>query len=139
MEIDILSDIHIDYYFNKQEELTDEAIKEVYEPIIFINGKVAEVLIISGDIGHYNNQNIRVLKYLKEHYYKYILCVLGNHDYFLVGKDMKFQFENSYERVKNMRDLINREDGLYCLNGEIIGQNCTLGLKATKKFKISLN
>ena len=38
-----------------------------------------------------NEQNIKMLKILKE-YYKHIICVLGNHDYYLMGKTNKKLF-----------------------------------------------
>tara|TARA_B100001063_G_C16244804_1_gene302464 strand:- start:21 stop:227 length:207 start_codon:yes stop_codon:yes gene_type:complete len=67
-------------------------------------------LIIAGDLGHDNEQNIKMLKILKE-YYNHIICVLGNHDYYLMGKTNKKLFKNSFERVENMRELINSKDG----------------------------
>jgi len=118
MKIDILSDLHIDFYFNPKLKVKDDQIKKLYDPIVTENNReIGDVLVVAGDIGHYNHQNIRILKYLKEHYYKHIICVLGNHDYYLVDKDSKKQFKDSFERVKNMRDLINCEKGIYCLDG----------------------
>ena len=121
MKIDYLSDLHIDFYFSRKEPITNDKMKKLFEPIITKNGRIiGDVLIIAGDIGHYNYQNINVLKYLKENYYKHIICVLGNHDYYLLGKEVKSQFKNSFERIKNMRDLINSEENMYCLDGNII-------------------
>ena len=118
MKVDFLSDLHIDFYFDPKQKIKDENIKKLYHPIITEdNREIGDVLIIAGDIGHYNHQNIRVLKYLKEHYYKHIICVLGNHDYYLLGIEAKSQFKNSFERVENMRRLINAEKDMYCLNG----------------------
>ncbi len=121
MKIDILSDLHIDFYFSPKLKIKDEQIKKLYDSIIKKdNREIGDVLIVPGDIGHYNHQNIKVLKYFKEHYYKYIICILGNHDYYLVGKDSKLQFKDSFERAQQMRLKINREDNLYCLDGNII-------------------
>lgn len=121
MKIDILSDLHIDFYFNPKEKIEDEEIKKLYEPIIKKdNREIGDVLIVPGDIGHYNHQNIKVLKYFKEHYYKHIICILGNHDYYLVDKDSKLQFKDSFARAEEMRLRINREENLYCLDGNVI-------------------
>ncbi len=121
MKIDILSDLHIDFYFDKNRKIKDEQIKKLYDPIIKKdNREIGDVLIVAGDIGHYNHQNIKVLKYFKEHYYKYIICILGNHDYYLVDKDSKLQFKDSFARAEDMRLRINREENLYCLDGIII-------------------
>jgi len=121
MKIDILSDLHIDFYFNHKEKIEDEQIKKLYDPIIKKdNREIGDVLIIPGDIGHYNHQNIKILKYFKEHYYIYIICILGNHDYYLVGKDSKLQFKDSFARAEDMRLKINTEENLYCLDGNVI-------------------
>jgi len=122
--IDFLSDLHLDFYFSKNNRIKDEDIYRLFNPIITKDNRdVGEVLIVAGDIGHYNWQNIRVLKYLKEHYYKYIICVLGNHDYYLIDHESKLQFKDSFERVNNMRKLINQESDMYCLDGDIIEIN----------------
>ena len=116
MKIDILSDLHFDNYFYGK--YTNDDVIKFYSQIIDLNN-IGDVLIIAGDLGHDNEQNIKILKILKE-YYNYIICVLGNHDYYLMGKTNKKLFKNSFERVKNMRELINSKDGMYCLNGNIV-------------------
>jgi len=121
MKVDYLSDLHIDFYFPKNKKILDEDIKALYHPIITKgNREIGNVLIIAGDIGHYNYQNITILKYLKENYYKHILCVLGNHDYYLLGKGTLNRYNNSFERVEEMRELINNEEGMYCLDGDVV-------------------
>ena len=116
MKIDILSDVHFDNYFYGKYK-NDDVIK-FYSQIIDFNN-CGDVLVIAGDIGHNNSQNIKILKLLKK-YYKNIICVLGNHDYYLLGKENKSLFKNSFERVENMRELINSEVGMYCLDGFIV-------------------
>lgn len=44
-----------------------------------------------------------------------ILSVLGNHDYYLVDSEAKHTFNNSFQRVTNLRELINKEKNMYCL------------------------
>ena len=117
MKIDILSDTHFDFYFQNG-NYKKENVVEFFKKIIDINN-IGNVLVIAGDLGHYNDQNIRMLKILKE-FYKNIVCVLGNHDYYLIGKENKAQFEDSFERVENMRELINQEAGMYCLDGWVV-------------------
>ena len=116
LKIDILSDTHFDNYFYGK--YTNYDVINFYSQIIDFNN-CGDVLVIAGDIGHNNIQNIKILKLLKQ-YYKNIICVLGNHDYYLLGKENKLQFKNSFERVENMRDLINCESGMYCLDGWIV-------------------
>lgn len=95
MKIDILSDLHFDnYFYNKYSK--DDVIKFYSQIIDFKN--CGDVLVIAGDLGHNNHQNIKILKILKE-FYKNIVCVLGNHDYYLVNKENKSLFKGSFERV----------------------------------------
>jgi metallophosphoesterase superfamily enzyme len=127
MKIDILSDVHFDEYFphKGQHPYDVNEIRKKFDPIFLKdNREIGEVLIIAGDIGHYNEQNIAILKILKKEYYKHIVCVLGNHDYYLVSFLQRDDYdENSYERVKEMRKLISDEDGLYCLDGNVVEIN----------------
>jgi DNA repair exonuclease SbcCD nuclease subunit len=122
MTIDILSDLHLDFYF-KSHLTTAENIVSFFK-LIFTDDDTREtgdVLIIAGDIGHYNEQNIEVLKIFQQKFYKHIICVLGNHDYYIVDSESKYTFENdSFKRVENMRELINQEKDMYCLDGEVI-------------------
>ncbi len=123
MKVDILSDPHIDIYFNPKMSLKKDTVKSIFDSIILSNGtrEVGEVLIIAGDIGHYNTQNIELLKIFKSEYYKYIICVLGNHDYYLIDEKIKEQYSsNSFNRADELKKLINDEENIYCLDGDVV-------------------
>ncbi len=123
MIIDILSDLHLDFYFNNNLSLSSEAVKSIFEPIFKDNHKrqCGNILIIAGDIGHYNFQNIEVLKIFQKEYYKYIVCVLGNHDYYLINNGQKKEYNsNSYNRANEMIKLINSQKNMHCLDGNVI-------------------
>jgi DNA repair exonuclease SbcCD nuclease subunit len=123
MTIDILSDLHLDFYFDIRKPLSKYAVYSIFDPIFSNNQKrqCGDVLIIAGDIGHYNKQNIEVLKLFKEKYYSHIICVLGNHDYYLIDNSQRELYTyNSYNRTNEMKKLINQEDGIYCLDGNIV-------------------
>ena len=123
MKIDILSDLHLDFYFRPGIEITLENVKSLFDDI-FKKDKEVDTLIIAGDIGHYNLQNIEVLKIIQKEYYKNIICVLGNHDYYLLNNEIKKQYDNnSFNRAKEMRELIDNESDMYCLNGNVIEIN----------------
>jgi predicted phosphodiesterase len=82
MKIGYISDLHIDFYvaFNKSHLL-----KKFIESL---NPEFYDLLIIAGDIGHYNQQNILFLNYFKEYSNK-IIAVIGNHDLYLPTKRMQ--------------------------------------------------
>lgn len=98
MKIDILSDLHFDYYF-KEFNNSKKDVKKLYDDY-FLKDEAGEVLIIAGDLGHSNVQNIIILRMIKKIYgYKAIVCVLGNHDYYLNGNVSRSAYED--DSVKN--------------------------------------
>jgi metallophosphoesterase superfamily enzyme len=121
MKIDILSDLHFDYYF-KQFNNSNIDVKNVYDKFFLQDGRTAgDVLVVAGDLGHYNNQNLILLKMIKKIYeYRAIVCVLGNHDYYLANRIARDDYKDSFERAKELIDLINSEDDLYCLDGDVV-------------------
>ena len=122
MTIDILSDLHFDYFFKRFNNSKKDIQKIFDEYFLKSDGGVGDVLVVAGDIGHYNNQNIIILKMIKKIYgYRHIICVLGNHDYFLQGKQEQANYgKNSFIRAQEMRELINTEEGMHCLNGTVV-------------------
>ena len=94
MKIDILSDLHFDNYFYCK--YTKDDVIKFYSQIIDFNN-CGDVLVIAGDLGHNNHQNIKILKILKE-FYKNIVCVLGNHDYINILEIENF--DDFYEMEK---------------------------------------
>jgi len=126
MTIDILSDLHLDFYFQSATTPCVNEVKAVFDSIFYstTESELCDILIIAGDLGHYNHQNIEILKIFQSEYYKYIICVLGNHDYYLVDyKSVDKYHNNSLHRVKEMRELINASENMYCLNGDVVEIN----------------
>ena len=122
MTIDILSDLHLDQYFNK-DNISIDAVTSIFKPIFTNNSQrePADILVIAGDIGHFNIQNIEILKIFQKEYYKYIVCVLGNHEYYLIDNEQKEIYNNnSFNKIKHMQELINTNTNMYCLDGNII-------------------
>ncbi|MEN8303739.1 MAG: metallophosphoesterase [Campylobacterota bacterium] len=123
MIIDILSDLHVDFYFRSNKP-PREAVEATYSNILtdFETKKVGDVLIVAGDIGHNNEQNISVLKNIKEIFeYKHIIFVLGNHDYYLIDIHSRSDYNGfSLNRAEEMRQLINDTEGMCCLDGEVV-------------------
>ena len=123
MLIDILSDLHIDSYF-KEGEMRKEEFYSLYDNIILdrkVSNKVGNTLIIAGDLGHYNSQNIKVIDWLKQRYYENIVLVLGNHEHFLVNKKMIEKYgSNSLNKIKEYKEMLSKKDGVYLLDGQVI-------------------
>jgi len=119
LSVSILSDLHIDSYFPfSVAPPSEEAVRRVFDPIF---KTPADVLIVAGDLGHYNHQIRQIMKWLRALYFKHIVCVLGNHDYYLTNRIMQDDFEeSSFNRVNALREELNAIEGVYCLNGNVV-------------------
>ncbi len=68
MPIDLISDIHINFWINpkenslKQTKLIKKFVKNIIKPFS------KETLVIAGDLGYYNNQNLLLLQELANYY-----------------------------------------------------------------------
>lgn len=121
LSISILSDLHLDMHFKSHRQTTGR-IKAFFDPIFMHGGnKPADVLVIAGDLGHYNSENLWIIEYLKELYFKHIVCVLGNHDYYLLHRLQQLDYGmDSFKRVEEMREQLNTIDGIHCLDGNVV-------------------
>ncbi len=116
MKIGYISDLHVDFYV----KLTKEKMLKKF--IESLNPPYYDVLIIAGDIGHYNHQNIALLQYFKE-YANHIIVTLGNHDLYLVSDRMKKKYHrNSLLRVEECKRLC-KENNIIFLDMEVIEIN----------------
>ncbi len=124
MKIAIMGDTHFDFWFSSSGIVSEQKFDSKFKALL--ESAPADVLVIAGDIGHYNAQNITCLKHLRR-YYERILVTFGNHDYYLVTKSIvsKYQYKSgrlggSRERVAEMKTMIELEDGIDYVDGNII-------------------
>jgi metallophosphoesterase superfamily enzyme len=124
MTIDILSDIHIDSYFNHNNTLEKDAVDSIFKPIFTNNStrKPADILVIAGDLGHYNIQNIQMLEIFRTHYSN-IIIVLGNHDYYLINDTQVDNYKTSFNRVNEFKQMLKKLDNVFCLDGNVVTIN----------------
>lgn len=117
---DLISDIHLDFYVDvRHPELKmRKRIKEFVNSILLEEKQ--KVLIIAGDLGHYNHQNIFLLEELKN-FYEHIILVSGNHDYYLVSSSVKNKYKSdSMKRISEMRNNASKIENVHYLDGDII-------------------
>ena len=115
MTIDIISDIHLDFYarFNrvKTEAFVEKLIKTKRD-------KDFEVLVIAGDIGHYNDDNLYLIKLLSQFYEK-IFITWGNHDLYLLSSQYKEKYNyNSFNRLKEFKNMLKSIENITFLDGQ---------------------
>lgn len=118
MIFDVISDLHFDYDFLIKEKITEEKVKSKYDEV-FQNRK-SDILLIAGDIGHYNDQNISILKIFLKIYYKKIVFVFGNHDRWLLSNNVKKRYKTSKRRLNDMKNKCYKIPNLYLLDGDVI-------------------
>ena len=115
--IDIISDLHFDYWV-KSSACTKSRMEHFINHIL--PETPSDILIIAGDIGHYNTQNIMGLQILKDTY-KYICWTHGNHDLLLITKSsLKKYHKDSFKRLSKMVELSNELENVYYLDGNVI-------------------
>jgi len=119
-QYDVISDIHLDFWVKWDSNLA----KVEKNILLFIQRIIpknpSKTLIIAGDLGHYNKQNVMFLKKLKE-YYEHIILVGGNHDFYMISGKIKNKYRNnSIKRWNEMKSFASEIEGIHYLDGEII-------------------
>jgi len=118
--IDITSDIHVDSWVNVN--LPEKRQVQLITDLINYSmpDEPSNTIIVAGDIGHYNYQNILYFKTLKL-FYKNVIWVHGNHDLYLLNPNIQKKYNyDSFNRLNEMIELSDRENNIHYLNGNII-------------------
>ena len=115
MTIAIISDIHLDFYarFNrvKTEAFAEKLIKTK-------TNKDYEILVITGDIGHYNDDNLYLLELLSKFYEK-IFITWGNHDLYLLSSQYREKYNyNSFNRLHEFKKMVKSIKNVIFLDGQ---------------------
>ena len=115
MTLDIISDIHLDFYarFNQKdiETFTKKLINTKTD-------KNFDVLIIAGDIGHYNDDNVCFLELISK-FYKKVFVTWGNHDLYLISENQRKKYDyNSFIRLNELKEKVQKIDNLTFLDGK---------------------
>jgi len=119
MKIAYTSDIHLDFWVNPKENDAKQH-KLLYCFIDdILNLPRADILIIAGDIGHYNRQNLMLIKILRD-YYQYIVLTWGNHDLYLVSKQQEKKYTTSKHRLESFKKVCEELDGVFFLDGNVV-------------------
>lgn len=119
MQIDYISDLHLDMWIRGMVDEEDLAYLLGNEGLATLRSSPGDVLLIAGDLGHSNSQNQHFL-HLMRSFYPHVLFVLGNHDYYLTPTQENAQFKTSRERVRAMCTWAKEQTGIYCLDGDVV-------------------
>ncbi|MFC0215654.1 metallophosphoesterase [Paenibacillus chartarius] len=117
---DLISDLHVDFWvrpswnpiFSAQQ--LHRLLKAVVPDI------PSQVLVVAGDVGHINKQNVTLLRKLAE-VYRHVLVVAGNHDYYLQTPAERHKYKyRSALRVDELRRMLQRIPNVHFLDGSCV-------------------
>lgn len=115
MNIDYISDLHLDFYVKTKGGGTDYTERTRAFLAELLPDACADVLVVAGDLSHYNQQSFDALNFFSEHYVR-VFFVLGNHDYYLVSSKQRRKYhERSAEREAELMELVSVLDGVQVL------------------------
>jgi len=123
IKINYISDIHLDFWI-PSDVLSNEAkmikeIKTFVDMILPQKEDIGDVLIIGGDLTHYNKQLEYLFTELKK-YWDNILVTWGNHDLYFVSNNIARKYkENSFNRIKEQKEICDNFNINY-LDGDVI-------------------
>lgn len=116
--IDYISDIHLDFYIDPCKGLSEKIMAQIdsFTEALLPKKSTSKILVVAGDLGHYNYQNQYLLKSFKR-FYDDVVFVLGNHDLYLttVKQQLKYK-KSSFKRVVEMFDFASETDGIHMLH-----------------------
>lgn len=100
MKIQILSDLHLEFFNNFRESITNFRIIENLCKSFFTE---ADILIIAGDLGIFVNPNLILALDFFINHYSQVLYIPGNHEYYGTSfreAERYFSFITSMERIR---------------------------------------
>jgi UDP-2,3-diacylglucosamine pyrophosphatase LpxH len=120
MKLLLTSDTHIDFFEDFKKTLRIYGIYEDDFLSFFETDEKYDAIVIAGDIGHFPEQNIEVLNYIKRKLnIDHIILTLGNHDYYLLGEQYNLYNGNSLNKEAHTIKLY-ESNGFHVMNGNII-------------------
>lgn len=111
MKVDYISDLHLDFHirhdgnYEKWENKTHLFLEKL------LPDTKGEVIVIAGDLSHYNIQSKWCLEFFSKQY-EHVFFVMGNHDYYLVSNGQRDKYkkkskEREYELISLIESLTN--------------------------------
>jgi len=103
MKIDYISDLHLDFHIPVYLETWKS--KTFAFLTSLLPEQKGEVLVVAGDLSHYNRQSFFILEFFSS-VYDHVLFVLGNHDYYLIPGEQQIKYQQ--DSKKREADLLER-------------------------------
>jgi len=118
MKIDYISDLHLDFWING--DINGKKLDDKIEKFInMIQPAGGDVLVIAGDLTHYNSQLVSLFKQLKQ-IYNEIVVTWGNHDLYLISNSMRNKYKYySLNRLIELKEIC-YDAGVTFLDGQTV-------------------
>lgn len=116
--IDYISDIHLDFYVDPRKGLSEKIMAQidVFVEALLPKKSTSKILVIAGDLGHYNYQNQHMLKSFRR-FYDDVVFILGNHDLYLPTNKQREKYKcSSFKRVIEMFNFASETDDIHMLH-----------------------
>lgn len=114
LKIGYVSDTHIDFYINSKEDKVSKYIDRILKP------QGGDVLVVAGDISHYNSQIKKFLKTMTS-FYNHVIFTIGNHDLYLISGGQRKKYKNdSFMRLSELKEWSLNETNIHLLDGNSI-------------------
>ena len=117
MKICYTSDLHLDFYL-KPNKTNHQKMKKLINRL-FGSIEKSDVLILAGDLSHYNAQTIIFIECMKEYFSK-IFVVTGNHEFYNVSNNQEQKYRALYSRFNELKELISNIKDVHFLDGDIV-------------------
>lgn len=108
MKISYISDLHLDFHakFTKNQIKWQQRTEEFIDKLITSDNGERDVLIIAGDLSHFNRQSMWAVELFSQHYSQVVVCY-GNHDLYLVSKSQSSKYlNNSRNRLNELHAML---------------------------------
>ncbi|MGG0667897.1 metallophosphoesterase [Lederbergia citrisecunda] len=109
MKVSYISDLHLDFHapFHKNQIKWQRRTRNFILNLIETDID-REVIVIAGDISHFNMQSIWALEVFSD-YYEQVFLTDGNHDNYLISKSQSNKYNNNHHnRVFELIDLTSK-------------------------------
>lgn len=133
LKVSYINDLHLDnwIHFNHNEHKYKKNVAEFVNKLCEEAPTVKDLLIVSGDISHFNRVTYWVLDQFSLHYNK-VIFVGGNHDYYLISKSQNRKYKGkSVNRAIELANMFKDHPKV-----EVLGSSSDKFFTEYKGFKI---
>lgn len=101
MQVDYISDLHLDFHVRHDGNYPKWQLKTGLFLHSLLPNSLGEILILAGDISHYNIQSFWAIEYFSNLYNR-VFYVSGNHDYYLIsgGQRKKYRYNSKNREIE---------------------------------------